>query len=83
MKVDGASSDGVWYYANSSYTVFEWRTRNAADDADVYQFTLEYNTNTPGTFLYTYYVLGYLKSFTTIGIQGSVNSKFRSVNFWK
>jgi hypothetical protein len=78
MRVRGASSDGVWYYANSSYTAFEWRTRNAADDADVYQFTLEYSTDAPGTFLYTYYLLGYLKSFATIGIQGNVNSKFVS-----
>ena len=76
MKIEGATTDGVWYYANNSYAAFEWRTHNTADNNDTYQFVLEYNTGTPGTFLYTYYVLGYLKVSSTVGIQGNVSSKY-------
>jgi hypothetical protein len=45
---------GIYYYANSSYAMFEWILTPACCSNQLFQFSLAYDNNNPGVVVYRY-----------------------------
>lgn len=86
LKVSSGSTDGIWYYANSTYAIFEWRLHRSYDQVgtDPYQFSLAYSTTSPGVYVFRYYQVGSITSdgyqglSASIGIQGDQTGELSS-----
>jgi hypothetical protein len=69
MAVANNARDGVWYFANGSYLAVEWRTSNRGNGTDLYDFSVEYSTSSPGVYVFRYYVVGEYARIATVGAQ--------------
>lgn len=69
MAVSNNARDGVWYFANGSYLAVEWRTSNRGNGTDLYDFSVEYSTGSPGVYVFRYYVVGEYAGIATVGAQ--------------
>jgi hypothetical protein len=82
LSITANNRDGIWYYANSSYAAFQWRTTDTnyppQDGVDIYDYVLEYKTSHPGEYLFTYNVMGIFNTEAEIGLQTDNGSEFPS-----
>jgi hypothetical protein len=76
MGISNNGRDGVWYSATSSVLYVEWRTSARGNSSDLYDFSVEYQTSAPGTFIFRYYVVGEYGAFATVGAQAGPEGEF-------
>lgn len=78
LLTGGKSSEGIWYYANNTTLIVEWRARQSFDveDTMIAHFTLTYNTTNPGIVVYHYYELFEGGDNASIGVQGAISGEF-------
>ena len=79
LQITVNNRDGMWYYANSTYAAFQWRTTNQnynpSFGKDQYDYIVEYKTSNPGSYIFTYKQLGIYLQDAEIGIQTNNGSK--------
>ena len=79
LQITVNNRDGMWYFANSTYAAFQWRTTNEnyspSLGIDQYDYMVEYSINSPGKYLFTYNKMGIYIQEAEIGIQTDDGSK--------
>jgi hypothetical protein len=79
LQITVNNRDGMWYFANSTYAAFQWRTTNQnynpSFGVDQYDFYIEYKTLSPGSYYFTYNQVGIYGPDAEIGIQTDNGSK--------
>ncbi|KAF2433731.1 hypothetical protein EJ08DRAFT_694216 [Tothia fuscella] len=74
MKMSASpSGDGVFYFANTTYAIFEWINYASYSDTARYQFTAAWNAATPTAWTFRYYLSGFEDgTAATVGLQGGL-----------
>jgi hypothetical protein len=76
MAVADNGRDGVWYFANASALLVEWRTSARGNASDRYDFSVEYSAGAPGAFVFRYYAVGAYGAVATVGAQAGPEGEF-------